>query len=227
MRNYVLLIRVTAALTSLSFVITLIIHYGFCGSEADFWCNICLAIFGSGLLTFITSCIGYVSEKRRTMEGFAYSTRALIHMLNKYDLDWELERKIDFFLGYSDVDKALWDAQFGDIIFLYDPHKKKREYIYQAIYKPILDLNNAIARHDAHFKWHKDGSGKNDAVMAKFVLEIESLFMEKTTVEHAIGDGHTFQLTDIQNKLVHSVLEELNGKYYDIMYGKQSKSEDN
>ncbi len=227
MKNYVISTRITAVLTCLSFVVSLFIHYGFHGAEAEFWCNVCLAVFGSGLLTFITSCIGYGTEKRRMLEGFSYSTRSLLHILNKYDLGWGLEKKIDFFLDYTDVDKAIWDSQLGAIYFMFDPGEEKFKYIYQKIYKPILDVNQKIAGHEAHFKWYKDGSGKNNEVMADFVGEIEPLFMEKTTNRHTLEDGHEFEITAIQNKLVHAILEELNGKYYDIMYNKkQIESED-
>lgn len=227
MKNYVILTRITAVLTCVSFVVTLIMHYAIQGSESEFWCNVCLAIFGSGLLTFITSCIGYTIEKRRTLEGFSYSTRFLLHVLNKYELDWGLEKKIDFFLDYADIDKSTWDAQLGSIHFMFDPSKKKFKYFYWKIYKPILNLNRKIADHEFHFKWHKDGSGKNDAVMSTFIAEIEELFMEKRTSKHALKDGQEFQTTTIQNKLVHTVLIELNGKYYDIMYGKKhAESED-
>lgn len=227
MKNYVMSARTTVALTCLSFVVALITHYGFHGAEAEFWCNVCLAVFGSGLLTFITSCIGYATEKVRTLASFSYSTRSLLHILKKYDFSWDLERKIDFFLDYADVDKSVWDAQLGAIYFMIDPGKKKFKYIYQKIYKPILGVNQKVADHEAHFKWHKDGSGKNDAVMADFVAEIESLFIEKTTSRHTLKDGQEFETTAIQDKLVHATLEELNGKYYDIIYSKkQIESED-
>ena len=221
MKNYVISTRITATLSGLSFIVALILHYGFHEEEAEFWCNVCLAAFGSGLLTFITSCIGYAAEKRRTLEGFSYSTRFLLHVLNKYDLNWNLEKKIDFFLDYADIDESTWDAQLGSIYFMFDPGREKFKYIYWKIYKPILDLNRKIAAHEFHFKWHKDGSGKNDAVMTTFVDEIEELFMEKLICKHTLEDGQEMQATTIQNKLVHTALEELNGKYYDIMYGKK------
>lgn len=223
MKNYVISTRITASLTCVLFVVALIIHYGFHGVEAEFWCNVCLAVFGSGLLTFITSCIGYATEKRRTLENFSYSTRLLLHVLNKYDLEWGLEKKIDFFLDYADVDKSAWDAQLRAIYFMFDSGRKKFKYIYQMIYKPILDLNQKIAGHGAYFKLHKDGGGKDDTVMATFVGEIEKLFMEKLTSKHALEDGQEFQTTAIENKLVHTILEELNGKYYDIMYSKKQE----
>ena len=223
MKNYAISTRITAILTCAALAMTLIIHYGFHGTEAEFWCNVCLAVFGSGLLTFITACIGYATEKRRTLESFSYSTRSLLRIINKYDLDWGLEKKIDFFLDYADVDKAVWDAHMGAIHFLYDPNREKYKYIYQNIYKPILDLNQRIAAHGAQFKWHKDGSGKKDIVMAEFISEIEALFMENVASNHVSEDGKELQTTLVRNKLVYTILKELNGRYYDIMYDKRRK----
>ena len=225
MKNYVTSTRVTAALTCISLVMALAWHYGFRGGEVEFWCNVCLAVFGSGLLTFITSCIGYAVEKRRTLESFSYSTRSLLYAINKYEFDWELERKIEFFLDYADVDKSAWDVHLGSIFFMYDPGRMIFNYIYQKIYKPILDLDQKVAEHEAHFKWHKEGSGKNDAVMQTFVTEIEQLFMEKISQKHVLEDGQELTTTFVQNKLVHNTLKELNGRYYDIMYGKKRQKE--
>ena len=87
MRNNVKLTWVTVLLTVISLVITIVIHYGFEGREADFWCNVSLAIFGSGLLTFITAYIGYVTEKKRTLESFFYKTTALLRIINKYEFN--------------------------------------------------------------------------------------------------------------------------------------------
>ncbi len=226
MRNYVISVKATTVVTALSFIAALITHYVFHGNEAEFWCNVWLAVFGSGFLAAITSYIGYSYEKRRTMENFNYSTRGLLRILNKYDLKWDNEKKIDFFLDYLDVDKTLWDGQLGEICFLCDPKRQKFEYVYEKIYLPILSFNQKIAGHEFHFRWHKDGSGKNDAVMQEFIGELEMLFMKNKIVERETPDGEKFSMTIIQNKLVYTTLEELNGYYYELMYGKkQTKRE--
>lgn len=221
MKIYVKSIHIIGWITGISLVITLLIHYAFRGSEADFWCNFFLAVFGSGLLTFISSCIGYFFEKIRTLEGFCYSTRSLLHVINKYDMKWTLERKIEFFLDYSDIDKSLWDSQLGAICFLVDHEREKYLYIYQKIYRPILDLNNKIANREYDFRWHQEGSGGNDKVMMDFISEIEPLFMGQVIDSYTTDNGQTVKMTSTQNILVHSILEELSGRYYDIMYNKK------
>lgn len=225
MRSYAKSVRTTAIITVVAFVITVSIHYCFDGNEANFWCNVSLAIFGSGLLTCISSYIGYASEKRRVLEGFGYATRSLLHVINKYDKDWDVERKIDFYLEYEDVDKSYWDQQLGEIYFLFDSGNDSFNYIYQKIYKPLLDFNQAVSKHQFHFRYHKDGSGKNDAVMKKFVEELEELVIEQTITVHKLEDGQDFETTSIQNRLVYTILEELNGRFYSIMYNHKAERE--
>lgn len=214
MRAYAICSRVTAILTVSSFIVTIILHYLCKGIEFEFWSNIVLAIFGSSILAFITSAIGYFSEKRNALEGFWSSTMTLLHYINKYELNWDLEKKIDFYLNYIDIDKSLWDLNFGTIYFLIDFGRTDQNYIYEYIYSPINKFNQEVQNHEFHFRWHKDGSGKNDRVMKAFVSELENMFMEKISVQHS------FITVLIQNKLVKSILKELHGKYYYMIYHK-------
>ncbi len=225
MRSFAKLVRITALITVVSLLVTIIFHYCFYGDEADFWCNVSLAIFGSGLLTCVSSYISYTYERRKVLEGFTYATRSLLHVINKYDKDWDVERKIDFFLDYDDIDKSYWDQQLGEISFLFDCGKHNFNYIYQKIYKPLLDFNKAVSNHQFHFKYHKDGSGKNDAVMKMFVEELEPLVIERITTVHESQDGQDFEITNIRNKLVFTLQEELNGRYYNIMYNRKAQKE--
>lgn len=221
MRNYAIATKITSLITGLSLIAVLIIHYGFAGNEAEFWCNVLLAVFGSALLSAISSFLGYNYEKRRTLENFSYSTRALLHVLNKYDLKWNDEKKMNFFLSYNDIDKSMWDGLLGDIYFLCDKDREKFKYVYEKIYSPILKVNQKVGGHEFHFIWHKDGSGKNDAVMHDFIGEIEPLIMETKVIEHQSPEGEMMSMTTTKNKLVHSILEELNGHYYELMYSKK------
>lgn len=221
MRYYAKAFLITTVITIISFIFTLVIHYDSDGKESDFWSNVCLSIFGSSLLTAISSLIGYRREKVKTLESFNYSTRAIISFLNKYDINWDDERKIDFFLDYDNIDKSLWDSQLGEIYFFVDRERENFLYVYNQIYKPILDLNHKISEHEFHFRWHKDGSGHNKVVMHKFIAEIEPLFIEKQTIVLDNTDGSNTSMTSTMNKLVSTLLDELNGRYYDLMYNKK------
>ena len=134
MRAYAICSRVTAILTVSSFIVTIILHYLCKGIEFEFWSNIVLAIFGSSILAFITSAIGYFAEKRNALEGFWSSTMTLLHYINKYELNWDLEKKIDFFLNYIDIDESLWGSNFGTIYFLIDFGRTDQNYIYEYIF---------------------------------------------------------------------------------------------
>ena len=120
------------------------------------------------------------------------------------------------------------DADFGNIDFFFERITKHREYIYYSIYTPILDFNNAVANHMWHFRWHLDGSGKNDTVMLSFVTELQDYLLERTgkslpTEFDETGKAISFcYYTATQPKLVHDIRKELNGYYYEIMYGKRT-----
>lgn len=171
MKTYAVSIRITGLLTIITVLLACLFHYGFNSDEFAFWVNVSLGVFGSSLLTLITSCVGYSAEKKRTLEGFWYSTRDLIRAINKYDYQWETDEKVRFFLDYADIDKTVWDMQLGSFYFFYDKGKKDFDFIYKSIYRPIIEFNQEIGKHNWHFRMHLYGKGKNDAVMAEFVKE--------------------------------------------------------
>ena len=176
------------------------------------------------LLTLLTSIIGYGVERRKTFEGFAYKTKEILHVLNKYQVLWGLDEKIAFFLNYHDISKADWDRYYGDFSFIADVQGKNRCYIYTKIYEPILKLNQTINKHVWHFRWYEDGTGKNK-VVGKFVKEIETQLIEETVeiagTEMSNVDGG-ITMTTTKNKLVCDIQREINGKYYQLMYGKKA-----
>ena len=181
------------------------LFFNFCTDTDPFWCNLLLGVFGSGLLTFITSVIGYQVERRKTFEGFSYCTKQLLKALNKYQASWTLDEKIDFFLALHDVSWFDWDRYFGDFCFLFDWNHKNRTYIYE------------------------NGSGRNEKVMGIFVQEIEDIIME-TSTKMFYGDGEPqpekgFPITQTRNKIVEDVKQELNGEYYRLMYGSKTYKE--
>ena len=67
----------------------------------------------------------------------------------------------------------------GNMDFFFENKTHDFQYIYTAIYKPILDFNRAVENHVWHFRWYLDGTGKNDTVMEKFLLELQEYLLEK------------------------------------------------
>lgn len=220
-------IKITGLITLMSFLGCLVLHYMCVSKKAEFWCNITLGIFGSSLLTLISSIVGYRVERKRVFEKFFCYTNKILKQINQYQEHMTLEEKIDFLLKYIDTDKIELDSCLGDIDLLFDLRKKKFEYIYNMIYKPLRDLERAIRKHEWHFRWHKDGLGKNNKVMETFVAEIEPLILDKkeykvpTEVDENGIVVSSMVATSVTNKIVEKVQKELNGKYYTLMYGKK------
>lgn len=65
MRNYAISIYITTPLTIIALGVAILLHYCAGGADAGFWCNICLGIFGSGLLTVLVSCVVGMHLKRK------------------------------------------------------------------------------------------------------------------------------------------------------------------
>lgn len=225
------LINIFALISAVSLVAASLLHYKgnntTCGIDIEYWVNILIGIFSSAALTLMTSILSYLNEKRNTLESFLYHTQQLLSFLNKYQERMSLEQKIIFFLDYYDLDKSSWDMDFGNIAFLFDPKTQKRRYIYDSIYKPILDFNQCLANHVLHFRQHISGICKNDRVMSDFVAELESHLRSNYTKKlpskfDENGNAISFeQYNCSESKLVHNVSKELWGKYYNIMYGKR------
>lgn len=230
MRPYKNLTIICGTLSILSFLGCLVLHYWFDCAEADFWVNVCLAIFGSALLSALAALVPYFHEKRTTLEGFMYQCRQILHTLNKYQITMPLEEKMKFFLDYHDLDKSAWDAAFGNMDFFFERITGHRKYIFQKIYTPIVQFNEAVNQHVWHFRWYFDGSGKNAPVMEMFVgqLECHLIYQDEQSIPtdyDKFGHPTAFrEVTSVESKLVHEVSQELNGKYYDLMYGKRKTS---
>ena len=81
-----------------------------------------------------------------------------------------------------------------------------------------------MQKHYWHFKWYKDGTGKNDRVMEDFLAEIEPLILDRKeeSVPREFGESDTITerivMTSVSNKIVEKINKELSGKYYKLMY---------
>lgn len=224
MKIYKNSIYITGILTIITFVGSLILHCSISSKEAEFWYNIFIGIFGSAALTLIFSIIGYKVERKRILEKFYYYTNKILKQINQYQFNMPLEEKIDILLEYVDSDKIEWDSCLGDIDFLFDFGKRNFKYIFRSIYEPLLELQNAVQKHYWHFKWYKDGTGKNDRVMEDFLAEIEPLILDRKeeSVPREFGESDTITerivMTSVSNKIVEKINKELSGKYYKLMY---------
>lgn len=226
MRPYKQLTIICFFLSLASLVSCLFLHYCCNCGEADFWGNICLAVFGSALLTALSSMVSYLHERRNALEVFSYQCKHLLHFLNKYQASMSLEEKMHFFLDYHDMDKSGWDFGFGSLDFFFERCSGNRKYIYEKIYLPLSRFNQAVNGHVWHFRWYFDGSGKNSSVMEMFVEQLENhlLYREEMEIpneyDHSGNPISFLEKTSLETKLVREIAAELDGKYMEILYGK-------
>lgn len=226
MKVYKRLTYVTMVITMFSVFICLWLHYTHTGTEIEFWINVCLALFGSAALTLLTSLLTYFHERQKTLENFFYHTQQIISQINRYKEEMTLEEKLKYFLAYHDMDKTMWNSDFGNMDFFLERLVHSREYIYTNICTPIIAFGNAVDNHLWHFRWHLDGSGKNEHVMQQFVDELEKFIIEKiqfdipTEWDENNVPTSFCKYTDVKPKLVLDVKKHLAGRYYEIMYGK-------
>lgn len=167
------------------------------------------------------------SRKEKNIRGFCLSHTPDYFSFEQISGEHDTGRKVAFFLDYKDLDKSAWDMDFGDMDFFLECHHHNRKYIYEKIYKPISDFNEVVNNHVWHFRWHLDGSGKNDVVMQTFIKELESYLLEKheQNIPTEYDENGTpisfFHCSGTSSKLVTNIIEELGGHYYEVMYGKK------
>lgn len=209
---------VTVVLALGSLVIALVLNYLL---EEQFWCNVCLGIFGSSLLTAITSIIGYFAERKRVTEGFYEETKKIIYEINKYQHDLTLDDKIDFYLLLSDYDTTNWDMYYGQMDFFRNQYRKQ---VFNRIYNPVLEVLQKATSHAWHFRMHKNGTGRNEVVMEEFIDEIETVILERIQFKYGADENQECVVTRVKKKIIEDILDELNGWYFEMMYGKKKFS---
>ena len=190
--------------------------------QEQFWCNVLLGIFGGAVLTSITSIMGYFVGRRHALEEFYLETIKLLKRYNKYQTDLTPDQKINFFLELSNYDMEYWGTTYARIDLF---NKKSRKYIYEKIYRQLTYAHKKACSHTWHFEMHVNGTGVNNAVMEDFISEIEPAIIREE--EYVVGNGDNEYVTkNVHNHIVKMIDAELNGKYYEIMYGKK-KAEEN
>lgn len=209
---------ITTTLSIFSLVIAIGLNYVL---EEQFWCNVCLGVFGSSILTAITSIVGYFVERKNVTEGFYIETVKVVREINKYQNDLRLDDKIDFFLSLSKYDTTTWDMYYSQMDFF---RKQYRKNVYKRIYYPVLTVLKKASSHEWHFRMHKNGTGRNETVMQNFADEIENVILEKIQRKCEVDEKQECVVTGVKNKVVEDILDELNGWYYEMMYGRKKAS---
>ena len=207
---------VSALLTSVSIGIAIYLNYV---KEEQFWCNVCLGVFGSSFLTVITSILGYFVERKRLTEGFFGETAKILNEINKYEINLSLDEKIDFWLKMSDYDVTSWDMYYGQLDFFEEEISKN---IYDSIYTPIQNVKHKALYRAGYFRKYKNGTDRSEKAMQMFVDEIENSILEKTEYKCVVDEQEVVGI-NARNKIYEDIWKELNGRYSKMMHGSKKK----
>ena len=223
MRTYQKFIIITLFTGLVSLVFAVVLNFAFDNATSMFWSNVFVSVFGGALLTLFTSIIGYLEERRKVLERFYVDTNRIIGEIIKYNRALDLDKKVDFWLTLAYLDKTYWHNGFGDISFFLDDLKitHNRAYIFSEIYKPMCDFLKLVSEHEYHFKYHVENSYFSKVSIEEFVKEIENRLYYENRSEYPVDqsdNGKTVVVKTSYNKFIRDITEELNGRYYDIMY---------
>ncbi len=179
--------------------------------NADYWSNLFLGIFTSGLLTLMISIINYRNEKRKTLEKFYVNTMKVIKNIYFYiahKTNDNIDYTIDLILEISKFDYTELDNAYGDISFMFN-NKKNTKYIFEDIYNPICEFKNLISFCSFHFNEYKSNTSKNKKAIQMYLNKIDNL----------IFTAKKNQTTSkCSNNIANAIFSELEGRYYNIMY---------
>lgn len=176
----------------------------------NFWCNVLLAIFGSSLLTFITTLIGYVDEKRKTLDLLFIETQNILKIIKMYDAKKNIDDKVNFLLRIYDYNFYTWENCISNLGFWTDfnlKNQKKLSVIIKKLYFPINNLRQKISNKSQNFYWYIDGSGRNEEVIKSYIEEIEKCFIQNNG-----SFSYNYLVKDINNFLIYEYTRFFNGK---------------
>lgn len=196
MKNYKYATWITMIISFFSFILYTI--FSCIGNE--YFKNIFIGLFSSGILSFITSAIAYRQQRRDTLERFYNRTQEILHSWSKYLFLKTTEEKLDYFLEYCDKTNFEWDEAYGNMDFFFDRFRKKkyRQYIYDTIYCPILHVSQTICSSDCerylrHYKMGCDNKRIFQECDKEFREGIEKYMLnDDTTIDVGYQLNHFF-----------------------------------
>lgn len=193
----------TSILTIISFILVIRDLSGFSKIY-----DISLAIFGSALLTAISSLIGYFVERKRCLEEYYECLEKIVHKLNQYS---ECnEENIDSDIPYNNINmlkSVLFDDfqelgnRYANISFLFDPRKRYRTFIYSS-YDYIQDIKRATLRRIEIITLlvlRNNNHGNKKFKASLFVL-LNHIFISKTTKSISFGNS-TVKINTVSNRI--------------------------
>lgn len=214
----------TCMLSASSLILSIVSN--FCSCANSYLENLFIGVFASSILALLIAIINYRAERKKTLEKFYFYANKAIANFNRFENNGNLERSINSVLQMNQFDYIELDNAYGDISFIfYD--KKNRKYIYDKIYKPILDCRNLIAEKSFHFMEYKKATNGNSRAMQIFVNDIADILLIQKEQKMFNSYGVSTVIKTIHSKLSSQLHAELTGRYYKIMYPHIKEETDN
>lgn len=201
-------------------LVTIIFAYITNCHRRNFLSNIFIGIFSSGLLTLFISIIGYQNEKRNALENFYMSAHKALNNFSLYENSGQVESTINKILKINEYDYSELHNAYGSIDFIFMNCLYKK-YIFDSIYKKILNLKELIDSKSIDFKFYLNAQNGNKEAMKHFINDIDKEIMYREEKDIINDNGEIIHTYYAINKFIKCISAELNGKYYKIMYGKE------
>lgn len=237
MRAYKIITYITAVTSVLFAFLSTMLHYhgAVLNIDAEYWSNFCLSVFGSALLTLLSSILMYQHERKRTLKSFLYFTKQILKYLSKYRYSMTTKEKMQFFNGFFDLDKMQWKNEYYNLSFFFDRirRNKKRKYIYDKIVYPIEHFNSEVISRIVLQRPDIVGDDiqLSDDTIQMIVDELQDYLLERKEEDIPVEfneDGTPIRWTHCikeKAKLRSEIIAELHGKFRDILYGKKRERE--
>ncbi len=235
MRAYKIITYITAVTTLFFAFLSTMFHYhgAVLNIDAEYWSSFCLSVFGSSLLTFLSSVLIYRFEREKTLKHFLYLTKQILTYLGLYRYNMTIDEKKDFFDGFLKLDKTTWKNEYYNLSFFFGPITKDRarKYIFDNIVSPIEQFNIEVVKRIFVFRPERAGSDIyfEEEYVQKKIAELQDYLVEHKEGDIAVefdDEGKPVRWKHYISesaKLMADVSRDLEGRYREILYGKNRK----
>ena len=195
-----------------------------CVEHGGFWANVFLGVFGSALLGLITAIINYVTERKNTIDAFFMHHIKAVNNFHRFQRNQssanfgDVDTPIEMILRMAEFDYFPLDEAFRNMSFLRD-NKKKREQIFEQMYKPIVDLREKVLSTAQLIEDFRMGNILTEERKKEFIALVDDCFEIDIAASITLKEGKTVQLAHVIKKL-----HENENEFYSI-YMRSKKNE--
>lgn len=179
--------------------------------QYDFYTNVFLGIFSSSLITLIASIVGYFVERQKNMEFFWKSIYGFINYLLNYECYSTNNEKLDYLQNYHKSYQKNINKAYGNLSFF---QRRKMSFIYNDLYKPVIDLNGKFEKYIKEIGLAKKLNQNPDKIIEK----IENLFVKYNRIT-----PNTVKIASPDYFFTDNLENILQDKFYNLMYYKNKK----